>query len=161
MDLVAGDIMTYPIISAREEMAVGELISLLQEKRISGVPVVDADDRLVGVISITDLLALSTDIGDTSEFGGPDFHTSPAMDGLSEAHGLLEPEDEVLALPVRDLMSRNAITASEQTPIGELADTMLSHRIHRLVVVRDRKAVGIVSIGDILRTLRDRFQAGD
>ncbi len=160
MDLVAGNIMTHPVIAAREEMSIGDLIALLREKQISGVPVVASDDRLVGVVSITDLLSLSADSEAVGEIVESDYHTSPAMDALAETSGFLEPEGEVLDRPVRDLMSRNVTTASEQTHIGELADLMISHRIHRVIIVRDEKAVGIVSTLDILRALRDQYRTG-
>ena len=159
MDLNASDIMTHPVISAHEDMTARELIDLLNERQISGVPVLDGRHRLAGVVSITDLLSLSADIVDAGEVGESDFHTSPAMDGLARASDLLEPEEEVLERPVRDLMSRNVITATEQTPVGEVADRMVSHRIHRLIIVRGREVVGIVSVTDILRTLRDRYRA--
>ncbi len=99
MDLLACDIMTSPVISIREDTTVRDLISLLQEKQISGVPVIDAEDRLAGVISITDLLALSADTEEATEFEESDFHTSPAMDGLSRAQGLLEPEEALFDHP--------------------------------------------------------------
>lgn len=157
MDLTASDIMSRPAICAQEETTVKELLELLNEKRISGVPVVDREGSLVGVISITDLIALGTEGSDIAGVAESDFHTSPAMDRLSEANGLLEPADEVLDRPIRELMSRNVITATEETPLGDLAGMLISNRIHRLIIVRDDKAEGIVSTGDILRTLRDRY----
>lgn len=159
MDLVAGDIMTSPVISAYEDMTVKELIRLLQDNQISGMPVVNASGNLVGVVSITDLISLGAGTEAAPEVSESDFHTSPAMDGLSRASGLFEPEDEILDRPVRGLMSPNAVTAAEQTPVGKIADTMVSHRIHRVIIVRGEAAVGIVSITDILRTLRDRYLA--
>ena len=167
MDLFAVDIMTHPVISANEDMTVRELIDLLNRKQISGVPVVDADDRLVGVISITDLISLGNnlidmgaDSGEALEVRESDFHTSPAMDGLAGAHGLLEPDAGILEIPVGDLMSRNVITAREQAHIGELADRMVSNSIHRLIIVRGDRMVGIISVRDILRSLGDRYRAG-
>jgi len=159
MDLVVGDLMTSPVISAHEDMTVKELIGLLQDNQISGVPVVNASGNLVGVVSITDLISLGAGIETVPEISESDFHTSPAMDGLSRASGLFEPEEELLDRPVGGLMSPNVITATEQTPVGEIADTMVTHRIHRIIIVREDVAVGIVSITDILRTLRDRFLA--
>lgn len=159
MNLTARDIMSHPVICAREDMTVDELISLLRENAISGVPVIDGEGDLVGVISITDLLSISPDGLPRSNDEESDFHSSPAMDGLAGASALLEPDGEALNLIVRDLMSRNLITAGEEAPMGELADLMVSHRIHRLIIVEGRKAVGIVSVMDILRTLRDQYRA--
>ncbi|MDP6041308.1 MAG: CBS domain-containing protein [Candidatus Latescibacteria bacterium] len=153
MNLTAGEIMSQPVISVRSDTPVRNLMGLLNEKQISGVPVVDEQEHLVGVVSITDLLSLS--IGNSVDLGVPDFHTSPAMDGLAQINSLLEPSGEAMDYRVSELMSSNVITAEEDVPVGALADTMLSHRIHRLIIVREHKAVGIVSVGDILRALRD------
>ena len=157
MELKAGAVMSSPVICAREDMTVGELTDLLGAKQISGVPVIDADARLVGVISITDLIALGADHPEDTRLDESVFYTSPAMVGLAEAGGLLEPEDELRDCPISTLMSRQVITAVEEDPIGKLADLMVTHRIHRLVVVRGEKIAGIVSIRDILSALRDSY----
>lgn len=155
MNLTARDIMTSPVVSVNEATPVKDLMHLLSTRTISGAPVVDEAGDLVGVISITDLLAAN--IGD-DELGPADFHTSPSMDGLSELNDLLAPGEEIQEHPVRELMSRNSVTADEDCPIGAMSRTLVSNRIHRLVIVRDNKPVGIVSVGDILRALSD--QAG-
>jgi CBS domain-containing protein len=159
MNLTAGDIMSCPVVCAREEMTVRELVTLLQEHRISGVPVVDAEESLAGVISITDLLSLGVDpAADAPE--SSDFHTSPSMDRLSEASEFIAPEDEVLDRPIAHLMSRHVITTSEKATVGEVADLMLSHRIHRLIIVRGARIVGIVSVSDILKSLQRQYRDG-
>ena len=155
MDLVAADIMSHPVIAARKEMTIRELIVLLEEKQISGVPVVDADDCLIGVISITDLLLLGAGTENASGFEESDFHSSPAMDEMGKTQSLLEPEEEFLDRPIPEIMSRTVITVSGQSHIGEVAARMVSNRIHRVIVVQGEKIVGIVSVTDILRALRD------
>jgi CBS domain-containing protein len=158
MELNAVSIMSSPVICAREDMTVAELTDLLDQKQISGVPVTDADGHLVGVISITDLIALSAETLDISPPEKSDFYTSPAMDGLAAVGGLLEPEEELRDIPISNLMSHQVITASEEDSIGKLADAMVSHRIHRLIVVRDEKISGIVSIRDILGGLQTHYR---
>jgi CBS domain-containing protein len=157
MDLTAKDIMSSPAVCTTEEATVQDLLSLLDHNQISGVPVVDTNNRLTGVISITDLLSLSIEAAEAGISDESDFHTSPAMDGLAEANGLLVPDQDVLELPVGDLMSRNVRTATEETAIGEIAHALLTHKIHRLIIVRKDLVVGIVSTGDILRTLEKRY----
>ncbi|MDA0747497.1 MAG: CBS domain-containing protein [bacterium] len=157
MNLTANNIMSTPVVCVHEETTVKELLDLLHDKQISGVPVVDANRNLVGVISITDLIALGAETLDQSDIPESDFHTSPAMDRLSEASGLFKPTDEILDRPVRALMSSNVITATEQTSIGNLAGMLVSNHIHRLVIVKDDRVSGIVSTGDILRILMDRY----
>lgn len=156
MAITAREIMSQPAVSIREDSTVRDLLVLLHEKHFSGVPVVDGSGRLTGVITLTDLLAIDPTAHPEYPVAVSDFHTSPAMDGLSEASGMLEPADAVLDLPVGALMSRQAITATEEASIGEVADLMASRRIHRVIVVRDRDLVGIISVMDILQALRDR-----
>lgn len=150
MKLTASDLMTAPVVSVSESLSVRDLIDLLNEHKITGVPVVDKEGLLVGVISISDLLAANfTD----DEFGQADFHTSPSMDGLAELQGLLRPDEQIESNLVGQLMSRRSITASESDSIGALSRTLVTNRIHRLIIVRDGRPVGIVSVGDILRSL--------
>lgn len=155
MKLTAADLMTSPVVTARADMRVRELLALLHAHRITGVPVVDGAGRLAGVISLTDLAGLTLDTRGSVGVTESDFHTSPAMDGLASADGLLQPEESVLDEPIADLVSRHAITASEQARIGEVADLMVSRGVHRVLVVRGPAVVGIVSVSDILRGLRD------
>ncbi len=103
MNLVAKDLMTSPVVSVSETTTVKELVALMSERAISGVPVVDEGGVLVGVISITDLLAAN--LGD-DDFGHADFHTSPSMDGLTELHDLLAPGEDIEEHQVSQLMSQ-------------------------------------------------------
>ena len=155
MNLTARDIMSHPPISIHEDSSIRDLVALLHEKRFSGVPVVDGEGRLRGVITLTDLLAIGPDEGSVAGAESSDFYTSPAMDGLSDSAGLFAPADETLERPVKDLMSTKVITSTEEDSIGTVADLMASNRIHRVVVVRGAELVGIISVMDILRALRD------
>ena len=154
MKLTAADIMASPAVTARQDMTVRELIELLHQSRITGVPVVDEHEHLVGVISLTDLAALGVESREAVREADSDFHSSPAMDGMAAAEGLLRPEDETLDDAIGDLMSREAITAGREASLGELADILITHGIHRVIVVDGDRAVGIVSIRDILEGLR-------
>ncbi|MFA6111328.1 MAG: CBS domain-containing protein [Candidatus Latescibacterota bacterium] len=157
MKLTAREIMTAPAICALDTMTVAELVELLRQRQISGVPVVDAQGRLSGVVSITDLIALDADLPEESGVGESDFHTSPAMDGLSASGGLLEPDAAVSEFPIASFMSRRVITATEDTPLGELAGQLVAHRIHRLIIVRQDQVTGIVTVRDILRALQVHY----
>jgi CBS domain-containing protein len=150
MNLTAKDFMTTPVISVHESTTVRDLVALLNEKSISGVPVVNDAGELVGVISITDLLAAN--VGDV-EYGQADFHTSPSMDGLSELNTLLSPDKAIEEHQVGQLMSRRPITAEESSSLGSMSKTLVQNRIHRLVTVQQGRPTGIVSVGDILRML--------
>ena len=77
------------------------------------------------------------------------------MDGLAAMNELLSPGEDIKAHPVHELMSRRAITTEESCPVSTIARTLVTNRVHRLVIVREDRPIGIVSVGDILRTLGD------
>ena len=80
--------------------------------------------------------------------------TSPASGwGINS---FLEPHDDILDQPVSELMSPNAITTTEGSTVAELSKAMVSQRIHRLLVVREKEVVGIVSVGDILKAIAEQ-----
>jgi CBS domain-containing protein len=156
MTITARDIMSHPVISIHEEKSVEQLLALLHEKRFNGVPVVGDAGLFRGVITLTDLLSIEQESKLANHITSSDFHTSPAMDGLSEASGMFEPAEAILHLPISALMSEHAITTTEDASIGTVADLMATKRIHRVIVVRQQALVGIISVMDILRALRDQ-----
>ena len=115
------------VISERE--AIAGVAELLAGHEISGLPVVDRDEHLVGVISDTDLVRLQ---GAGIPWTG--------------WHGLI----------VRDLMTHPAQTVDADASLDEAARLMTTLGIHRLVVVdRDQAPVGILSKGDLVREIAD------
>jgi CBS domain-containing protein len=143
--------MTAQVVCAREDMTVGQLAHLLSQHDISGAPVLDAAGVLVGVVSMTDIVLQDEIFGegpvlesdyykqvDTTE-RYPEYF---ALEGLEELH-------------VRDIMSPDVIAAQPSTPVRELAGMMISHRIHRLIIVEEGKVAGIVSTMDILRAVME------
>ena len=104
---VASLMTTSPVV-VMEDDAIDGVAELLAEYEITGLPVVDGDDRLVGVISQTDLVRLR---GSTLRWAG--------------WHGLM----------VRDLMTTPAKTIRASAPLDEAARQLLFQHIHRLVVV--------------------------
>jgi CBS domain-containing protein len=128
---------------------------LLAEQHLSGAPVVDSEGRLLGVVSQKDLLA---DLPST----GPSvarYHvlhdgkmlTETAIPGVEAGGGRVE-----------EVMTREVLTITEETPLREAMRRMVVHEIHRLLVVREGQLVGLVSTMDVLRALvPDRPAAAD
>ena len=122
-------LMTSRPVVAMEDDAIAGVAEMLAGYEITGLPVVDAADRLVGVISQTDLVRLR---GSTLPWAG--------------WHGLM----------VRDLMTKPARTISGSAPLDEAARKMTAERVHRLVVVDDRqRPIGVISESDIVREIAD------
>jgi CBS domain-containing protein len=122
-------LMTGSPVVVWEEDAIAGVAELLAGYEITGLPVVDADDRLVGVISQTDLVRLR---GSTLPWTG--------------WHGLM----------VRDLMTTPAKTISSSAALEEAARRMTDEHVHRLVVVdTGRRPIGVISESDIVREIAD------
>lgn len=149
--ITAGDVMNPNVLMVPEDMTVEELASFLVEHEISGAPVVDPAGRLVGVVSVTDL-ALSVARG-TDDRSSPDFFVrewggSLSLDEIEEMRFGEETE-----IRVRDIMTPSVYSVDEQTPIPEVAETLVNSHIHRLLVTRGERVVGIVTTSDLLGLL--------
>ena len=152
--ITAGDVMNPNVLTVQEDMTVEELASFLVENEISGAPVADPAGRLVGVVSVTDL-ALSVAKGaDLSEGrSNPDFFVHEWGDTLNRDEIEELRFGESSALRVRDIMTPAIYSVDEQTPVPELAETLINGHIHRLLVTSGEKVVGIVTTSDLLGLL--------
>ena len=128
------NLMSGSPVVVTEDDTIASVAELLADYGISGLPVVDAGHRLVGVISQTDLVRLKGSI--------------PPWTGW---HGVL----------VRDLMSSPASTIPGSATPGEAARQMTRESVHRLVVVdRRRTPIGVISGSDLVREIADTFDEG-
>ncbi|MFL6162522.1 MAG: CBS domain-containing protein [Jatrophihabitantaceae bacterium] len=136
---VVAEVMSIGVVSAREGALFKEIAGALIRNRISAVPVVDADHRVIGVVSESDLLArVAGRIGVT-----PRGHRLAGRgDFQRKVHGAT----------ARELMTAPAVTVTEHTPIVEAARIAAHNRVRRMPVVDELgKLVGIVTRGDLLR----------
>jgi CBS-domain-containing membrane protein len=141
--LMAKDVMTSPVITVRPDTPIKEVARLLLTHHISGVPVVDENDHLVGILTEADLLY--KELPETPEEGG--------LLRLLRRGQLAQAERKSEGLLARDLMTSPVITITENTPLREAAALMTRHRINRLPVVRNGHVVGILSRADVLKAL--------
>jgi CBS domain-containing protein len=141
----AADVMTHRAVTVRYDASVAEAARLMLQYQISGLPVVDDTGRLSGIVTEGDFLR-HIDAG--AEQQRPrllEFLLSPARLAGKYAHSHGRKVDEV--------MTRQVITVSEETPLDEIVRLMERHRIKRLPVVRDSRVIGIVSRANLLRRL--------
>jgi CBS domain-containing protein len=147
-DRTAGEIMTREVISVAPHTTLREIADLLIEHKISGVPVVEVDGTVVGVVSETDLIN-----EDKRRIAIP----RSALFGLfpiPEA-ALREAFDDGERLTAADLMTRHPYTATEETSAREICRALVEKHVNRVPVVRDRKLVGVITRADILRALHE------
>lgn len=147
----AKDIMTRAVISVKPDASVRDAASLLLDKRVSALPVIDDAGKLLGIISEGDLMHRQESGTTRRRSWWLMLVSSPqerAMDYIREH-----------SRKVADVMSRKVVTIEEDTPLEEIADLIEKNRIKRVPVMRDGRVVGIVSRADLLRGLIARREA--
>jgi CBS domain-containing protein len=130
----AAGIMTFGAATIEPGATVMEAAQLMLTYRLSGVPVVESDGRLVGIVTEGDLLSAAAQRNP----GRPDASDKQTSPG---------------SLRVRDVMSSDVVTVGESTPIADIAALMRKHHIKRVPVTDGGKVIGIVSRADLLRRL--------
>jgi CBS domain-containing protein len=153
--ITAADLMNPRVLTVREDLTVRELANVLVENEISGAPVEDRSGKLVGVVSLTDIaaaLAEDEEEGEGETERGDFFLSEWEDDGMSreeiEELGLDEAE-----LTVVDIMTPEVFTVREDTPVSEIAEAMVQNHVHRILVTREDRVVGIISTSDLLGLL--------
>ena len=122
-------LMTDSPVVVMEGDAIAGVAELLAGFEISGLPVVDSSDRVIGVVSQTDLVRLR---GSTLPWAG--------------WHGLM----------VRDVMTKPAKTIKGSSSLAEAARQMTDAGVHRLVIVDDaQRPIGVISESDLVREIAD------
>jgi CBS domain-containing protein len=145
----ASDVMTTNVITVSPETSVQSLAGLLGRYGISGVPVVDAADTLVGIVSEGDLLfRTETHIERRTE---P--RRSRWFDVFARERDAARDYIKAHSRSVGDIMTRQVTTVSETTELREIANLLESKRIKRVPVLRDGKVIGIISRANLVRVL--------
>jgi len=144
----AKDIMTSEIISVTVEDTVEGVAKLLTQHKISGIPVLDGDGKLVGIVTEADLLVRNKEIHIPSAFallGGVIWLENPKK--------FEEELKKAVAVKVKDIMTEKVYTVGEEATLEEIATLMADKKVNRVPVVREGKVIGIVSRGDIVKSL--------
>jgi CBS domain-containing protein len=137
------EIMTQAVKTVTPETGMQEVASLMCLNRFSGLPVVEADNKLVGIIAERDVLRyLFPSLKDI-------------MQGMSslDFEGMESDYKKILPLKVADLMIPNVLTISPDLPILKAVSIMARNNFRRIPVADGEKLVGMVSLGDIHRAI--------
>jgi CBS domain-containing protein len=146
--LTVGHIMHRAVLTLSPETAIRDAVDRLVEWHITGAPVVDEADHVVGVLSQRDLLRYEQH-APTPRPAVPNYYQQ--LNGEVLASRMEFPEDSTKR--VRDVMTPAAFMTEQTTPVRAAARFMLHKRVHRLLVTRRGKLVGIVTSMDMLRGL--------
>lgn len=145
-----GDIMTVGAATVSPETTIAEAAQLMLEHHISGLPVIDADGGLLGMVTEKDLLR-------REEIGTEQGHAH-WMELVMSASKLADEYVRAHARTVADVMTRDVVTVSPDTSLSDVVAMMEKHGYRRLPVVKDGKVTGIVARANFLRALVRRAE---
>jgi len=137
------DVMSSPAVTIGPDATSEEIIQCLLAHNISGVPVVDEDGRVLGVVSESDLVL-------SVAYGTRDRRALALVAEIIQGHPAPW-VDLLTAHRARDLMTRDVVVVGPDDDVADAARRMLRRRCRRLPVVCDGRIVGVVSRHDILR----------
>jgi predicted transcriptional regulator len=154
--LTAKDVMNPNVISVPADWTIEELSQFLIDKAITGAPVKNEDGKLVGVVSLTDIVRhdslaeIDLRADEPHDYYMHGWEDRLAPEELSSFHVEEKPQ-----VTVKDIMTQMIFKVDENTPLQEVADTMIGGRVHRLLVTHAGRVIGIITTMDMLKVIRD------
>jgi CBS domain-containing protein len=149
----AADVMVTKVITVSPESRVEDVADVMLRNRISAVPVVRKDGKIVGIVSEGDLMRRAE--AETVS------HRPWWLAFAAGQRALANEYIKAHSRKVTDVMTRDVVTAAPEMPLQELAALLERRRIKRVPIVKDRKLVGIVSRANLLQALASRHKTID
>jgi len=144
----AQDIMSREVLTVQPETSVSELARLLNTHNINGVPVVDSDNNLLGVVTENDLVYQKKKVHIPTVINILD-----SFIYLESQSKMKEEMEKITGATVEQIYSKNVKTITPETTIDEIATMMAEQNIHTIPVVENNTLIGVIGKGDIIRTL--------
>ncbi|MFO7987417.1 MAG: CBS domain-containing protein [Desulfatiglandaceae bacterium] len=144
----ASDIMTTDVITVRKDTSLKELAGILYNNHINGVPVVDDDGSLLGIICESDLIRKDKKLHIPTVVAIFD-----VVLYLERPSRIQKEIDRLSATTVEDLYTQDPVTVDEKTPIDDIATLMTEKKIYTIPVVDGDRLVGVIGKADLLRTV--------
>ena len=138
----AKDVMTTNVVTVQIGTGVPEIARLLLKHRISAVAVVDADQRILGIVSEGDLMRRTET--DTER------RHSWWLEAMLSTEDRAREYIKVHGRKAGDVMTRDLVSVTEETPLYEIAGLLEKHHVKRVPVTRDGRLIGIVSRANLL-----------
>jgi CBS domain-containing protein len=139
------EVMSRDLHRVSPTTPVGEALDLMSEKKISALPVVDEGDHCIGIVTVTDIIALLQRTEKTLRSNYP--HFDDCLWAVDLVQRNLDKD------PVRNIMSEVMVTISPDLSVERAAKTMSAENVHHLPVITDRKLVGFLSSIDVARVV--------
>jgi len=144
----ARDLMAKDVLTVTPETSISHAASLLLQYHINGMPVVDEENNLVGIICQSDIITQQKKLPLPTIF--------TLLDGIIPLTSMSHMEKEVqkmAATRVNEAMTPDPTSVTPDTELEEMAEIMVTRNYHTLPVVEDGKLVGIIGKEDVLKTL--------
>jgi CBS domain-containing protein len=141
----AVDVMVRDVVTVHPDTDVAEVVKLLSKHDVSALPVVDARNHLLGVISEADLVR-RVEIGTEK-------HRPWWVEAITGASSLAQDFAKSHGKKVSELMTKDVVSATEAIPLSDIATLFERKRIKRVPIVRNGKLVGIVSRSNLIQAL--------
>jgi len=150
--MTVADVMSRSVVAISPEAPLAQAIRLMIDRRVSGLPVIDAEGRAVGMLTEGDLLRR---VETGTEGKAPGWFASFVFPGRQaelyvRTHGRR----------VSEIMTPNVMSVEENTPLADVVALMQRNRIKRLPVMRGERVVGIVSRADLVSVVGEALGAG-
>ena len=140
--MIVSEVMTKEVITISSEASLKEAGELFKTKRVGGVPVVDGSGKVIGVITITDMMKILGHIYDLKERERKD--TPEVM--ISEMY-----EEEKQNAKVSDVMTQDVYVLNEERSIEEVMRLMFRNKVHTIPITNnDGKLIGIIGRHDLI-----------
>lgn len=148
-ELLAKDIMTKKVITINQDASIEELSNLLLDNKISGVPVIDNDGKIVGIATEGDIIIRDTDMHFPRYF--------KLLDSIIYLESLTKFKDSLrkhLAIKVSEIMTSDIASCTAETSVEEIAGMMVEKKINRIPVLSaDNMIEGIITRADIVKSM--------
>lgn len=139
----ASEVMTSPVVSVTPGTSVRQVMQLMHQHKIGGIPVVDSSGKLVGIVTERDFLRPAENTHRRPRWSEVVIWPRTLLDKYADRH----------AKTVQEFMTADLVTVTEDTPVEEVARLMEKHRIKRILVTRDGRLVGIITRVDLIEAL--------
>lgn len=148
LEMKASEIMRPEVFKVGPEAAISEILDRMLNNTVIGVAVVDETDCLLGMVTVDELLVKCA----SPEHFLPLISSRDILDVMEEFH---EEQKRAAASTAAEIMNRHFPKVEEEDTVAEVAGTFLNSHVSFLPVVREGKAVGIITKFDLLKALRE------
>lgn len=160
MAILAKDVMVSPVITVKADTPLKKAAEILDENSFSGVPVVDDEDKLIGILSETDILGYTQQIiGQPLRDPHRVFTKGKEVLHIDITHRGVEVIELVASTTVETLMTIDVIAVGEKTKIYDVVKMMQDNEVNRIPVVDgNNKLKGIITRGDLINAIINNWE---